>query len=298
MTLRLATRRSPLAIAQAESVAARLVGAGVDVELVEVVTRGDRDASAPLSEIGGEGAFVVEVQRAVLEGRADGAVHSAKDLPSTTPAGLVLSAVPERRDPADAMVGSTLDRLGPGATVATGSPRRRALVLSRRPDLRVVGLRGNMDRRLAAAGRDGVDAVVVATAALERLARVEEIAERLDPSWFTPQVGQGAIAIESREDDPATLHALGAIDDEAAHAAVTAERSFLAELAAGCNAPLGALARVEGGVVRLAGVMLALDGEASARGELAGTDPRAIGVALARHLRDDRGGAGLAGWAP
>lgn len=298
MTLRLATRRSPLAIAQAESVAARLVGAGYAAELVEVVTRGDREASAPIAQIGGEGAFAAEVQRAVLDGHADVAVHSAKDLPSLTPEGLTLAAVPERRDPADALVGSTLARLGPGATVATGSPRRRALLLSRRPDLRVVGLRGNMDRRLGAAGRDGVDAVVVAAAALERLARVEDVAERLDPAWFTPQVGQGAIAVEAREDDAPTRHALHAIDDATAHAAVAAERAFLAELGAGCSAPLGAYATLEGEVVRLSAVMLALDGEACARGELAGVDPRAVGAALARHLRDDRGGAGLAGWAP
>jgi hydroxymethylbilane synthase len=298
MTLRLATRRSPLAIAQAESVAARLVGAGHEVELVEVVTRGDRESSAPLSEIGGEGAFAAEVQAAVLAGRADAAVHSAKDLPSRSVEGLVLAAVPERRDPADALVGSTLDALAPGATVATGSARRRALLLSRRPDLRVVGLRGNMDRRLAAAQRDGVDAVVVAVAALERLGRVDAVAERLDPQWFTPQVGQGAIAVEARADDAATRRALAAIDDGPAHAAVVAERAFLAQLAAGCEAPVGALATLDGDVVRLAGVMLALDGDASARGQLMGVDPVAVGAALARHLRDDLGGAGLAGWAP
>ena len=298
MTLRLATRRSPLAIAQAESVAARLVGAGHEVELVEVVTRGDREPSAPLAEIGGDGVFVVEVQRALLEGRADVAVHSAKDLPSRCAPGLTLAAVPERRDPADALVGSTLAGLAVGATVATGSARRRALLLSRRPDLSVVGLRGNMDRRLAAAQRDGVDAVVVAVAALERLARVDAVAERLDPAWFVPQVGQGAIAVEAREGDEPTLRALAAIDDARAHAAVVAERAFLAELAAGCRAPVGAHATLDGDVVRIAGVMLALDGDASARAELVGADPGPAGVALARHLRDDLGGAGLAGWSP
>ncbi len=298
MTLRLATRRSPLAIAQAESVAARLVGAGHEVELVEVVTRGDREPDAPLSVIGGDGAFVAEVQRALLEGHADVAVHSAKDLPSRCPPGLVLAAVPERRDPADALVGSTLAGLAAGATVATGSARRRALLLSRRPDLSVVGLRGNMGRRLAAAQREGVDAVVVAVAALERLARVEAVAERLDPAWFIPQVGQGAIAVEAREGDEPTRRALAAIDDAHAHAAVAAERAFLAELGAGCEVPGGALATLDGDVVRIAGVMLALDGDASARAELVGADPGSAGVALARHLRDDLGGAGLAGWAP
>jgi hydroxymethylbilane synthase len=164
--LRLATRRSPLALAQAQFVQERLRRCGVESELVPIVTHGDRDHEAPLEAIGGRGVFAVEVQRAVLDGTADVAVHSAKDLPSATPAGLDLVCVPERRDAADVLVGRSLAGLGPGATVATGSPRRRALLLERRPDLRIVGLRGNMATRLALPGRDGVDAVVAAMAAL------------------------------------------------------------------------------------------------------------------------------------
>ena len=163
--LRLATRRSPLALVQAQFVQERLRQCGVESELVPIVTLGDRDHEAPLEAIGGRGVFAVEVQRAVLDGAADVAVHSAKDLPSTTPAGLDLVCVPERRDAADVLVGRSLAGLGPGATVATGSPRRRALLLERRPDLRIVGLRGNMATRLALPGRDGVDAVVAAMAA-------------------------------------------------------------------------------------------------------------------------------------
>ncbi len=290
MSLRLATRRSPLALAQADAVARRLGALGVTCSIVEVVTSGDRDATSALAAIGGQGVFALEVQRALLEGRADVAVHSAKDLPSASPDGLVLASVPERRDPADVLVGRTLAGLGPGATVATGSPRRRALLLERRPDLRVVGLRGNMATRLAAAGRDGVDAVVAAAAALERLGVSPASSERLDPGWFVPQVGQGALALEARDEDHATRETLARIDDGAAHRALLAERSFLAELGAGCAVPVGAYATSDGDVVEVAGVMLEADGARSARASRRGSDPVALGRDLARHLRDDLGG--------
>ncbi len=290
MSLRLATRRSPLALAQADAVARRLRAHGVECAIVEVVTGGDRDVTSALSALGGRGVFALEVQRAVLEGRADVAVHSAKDLPSASPEGLVLASVPERRDPVDVLVGRTLAGLGPGATVATGSPRRRALLLERRPDLRVVGLRGNMATRLAAAGRDGVDAVVAAAAALERLGVGPEVLERLDPTWFVPQVGQGALALEAREDDHDTRETLALIDDRAAHRALLAERSFLAELGAGCAVPVGAHATADADVLEIAGVMLDVDGARSARANRRGSDPIALGRDLARHLRDDLGG--------
>ncbi len=283
MSLRLATRRSPLALAQADAVARRLGALGVECAIVPVETSGDRDRTSALSALGGQGVFAVEVQRALVEARADVAVHSAKDLPSASPEGLVLSSVPERRDPADVLVGRTLAGLGPGASVATGSPRRRALLLERRPDLRVVGLRGNMATRLAAVGRDGVDAVIAAVAALERL----------DPTWFVPQVGQGALALEAREDDGATREVLAAIDDAAAHRALLAERAFLAELGAGCAVPVGAHATAHGDALELTGVMLDADGARSARASRRGADPVALGRDLARHLRDDLGGGAL-----
>ena len=167
--LRLATRQSPLALIQAESIRSRLAHCGVESELVHVETSGDRDRDVALSVLAGQGVFALEIQRAVIAGEADVAVHSAKDLPSETPEELALASVPERRDPADVLVGRSLAGLGPGATVATGSPRRRALLLERRPDLQVVELRGNMATRLGVAGHDGVDAIVAAAAALERL---------------------------------------------------------------------------------------------------------------------------------
>jgi hydroxymethylbilane synthase len=240
MTLRVATRRSPLALVQAHLVQRRLAEHGLESELVLVETRGDRDVTTDLATLGGQGVFAVEIQRAVLAGEADVAVHSAKDLPSVAPEGLTLASVPQRLDPRDVLVGRSLAGLGPGATVATGSPRRRALLLERRPDLQVVPLRGNMAKRLAQAGSNGVDAVVAAMAALERLDDAALVSERLDPRWFVPQVGQGALALEARSDDVATRAALAAINDPTALLAVTAERAFLEELGAGCSIPAGA----------------------------------------------------------
>ena len=275
---------------------ARLLAYGVAARLVEVETRGDRSQDVALTVIGGEGVFAVEVQLALARGDADVAVHSAKDLPSVTPQGLVLVGVSERADPADVLVGRSLAGLGPGATVATGSPRRRALLLERRPDLRVVGLRGNMARRLDSAGRDGVDAVVAAAAALGRLGWLDRVSERLDPDWFVPQVGQGAIALEAREDDAATIAALGPILEPAATSAVLAERSFLRELGTGCSIPAGAHAEVVDGVVTLRAVMLALDGSSSVRDVASGRDPEDLGRRVARRLRDELGGGALPGW--
>lgn len=293
--LRLGTRRSPLALVQAAYVASRLLAEGVETTVVEVETSGDRRRDEALSSLGGQGVFAVEIQRALLDGEVDVAVHSAKDLPSTSPEGLVLASVPERRDAADVLVGRALAGLGPGATVATGSPRRRALLLERRPDLNVVELRGNMATRLARAGRD-VDAVIAAAAALERLGESDLIAERLDPEWFVPQVGQGSLALEARDDDEVTRDLLALIDDPRSHEALRAERSFLRTLGAGCTVPAGAHARHVGGDISLSGVMLAADGSLSVRAVMSGSDPEALGASLATHLADEKQGRLLAGW--
>ncbi len=296
MKLRLATRRSPLALFQAHYVQRRLEAQGCASELVLVETKGDRESDVSLATLGGEGVFVVEIQRALLEHRADVAVHSAKDLPSVTPEGLTLVSVPERLDAADVLVGRSLAGLGPGATVATGSPRRRALLLERRPDLQVVGLRGNMATRLGAAGKNGVDAVVAAMAALERLDQRELVSERLDPTWFIPQVGQGALALEARTDDAATCAVLIDLNDDAALRALIAERSFLEELGAGCSIPGGAHATVDGTELTIRGVMIAPDGSKSVRAALTGNDAAVLGRDLARLLRDDQNGGALLGW--
>lgn len=258
--MRIATRGSPLALYQAHAVAARLPG---DTEIVVVKTEGDRRTEEPLTELGGRGVFTSEVQEAVLEGRADIAVHSAKDLPSAPELqapGLVLACIPERADARDCLVGSTLAALPHGATVGTGSVRREALLSHLRPDLTFVPLRGNIATRLARVGE--LDAVVGAVAALTRLELHDRIAEAFDPESFVPQVGQGAIAVECRRDDVATLDRLALVDDLDAHACVLAERSFLATLGGGCDAPVGAHATINQGVVTLVG-FLALDGKPS-----------------------------------
>ncbi|MFY9782666.1 MAG: hydroxymethylbilane synthase [Acidimicrobiales bacterium] len=296
MTLRLATRRSPLALIQSRYVQQRLDELGVESELVLIETRGDREKDTDIATLGGQGVFAVEIQRSLLWNEADVAVHSAKDLPSTTPEGLALASVPQRLDPADVLVGRSLAGLGPGATVATGSPRRRALLLERRPDLQIVPLRGNMATRLRVAGTNGVDAIVAAMAAIERLEDSELVSERLDPTWFVPQVGQGALALEARSEDSATRDVLSAINDESAFRAVEAERAFLEELGAGCSIPGGASAEVSGETVRLRGVMLAPDGTKSVRAELEGENPRSLGAQLARLLRDEKNGGALLGW--
>jgi hydroxymethylbilane synthase len=294
--LRLATRRSPLALVQASFVQRRLNDVGVSSVLVPLETRGDRSADVSLDELSAQGVFAVEIQRAVADGDADVAIHSAKDLPSTTPDGLTLTCVPQRLDAADALIGRSLAGLGPGATVATGSPRRRALLLERRPDLRVIGLRGNMATRFAAVNEPGVDAVVVAAAALARLGENDLVVERLDPEWFVPQVGQGALALEAREGDAATMELLAPLNDLDAMTALVAERAFLSELGAGCSVPCGAYATVAGDLITLRGVMLSVDGTSSVRDVVSGDDPLALGRALALELRDVRGGGALAGW--
>ena len=293
MTLRLATRRSPLALLQARYVAERLEAHGVDTVLVPIETSGDQNLTDPLSALGGQGIFAVEIQRAVLRGDADIAVHSAKDLPSVTPEGLALACVPERRDARDVLVGCSLADLAHGATVATGSPRRRALLLERRPDLNVVELRGNMASRLARAGQDGVNAVVAAAAALQRLEQESLIAEVLDPSWFIPQVGQGALALECRVDDSETIRLVGPLNNVDASLALEAERAFLRELGAGCSIPVGAHAAWREGVVHITGVMADPLGRRSVRHAVTDADPRVAGIALARYLRDDCGGGAL-----
>lgn len=283
--LRVATRGSELAMAQARGVVERL---GVDADLVVVTTTGDRRAEAPIHQIGGTGVFVKEVQDAVLTGAADLAVHSAKDLPSEPAPGLVLASVPERGDPRDALVGGTLDELATGARVGTGAVRRRAQLAFRRPDLTFGELRGNIGTRLDKAAQ--FDAVVVAAVALDRLGLAGRIAQRLDPGVMLPQVGQGAIAVECRVDDARVGDALAGIDDADAHAAVAAERAFLARLGGGCNLPCGALARVTNGRVVLEVLLASLDGRVVLRAHATGSDPDAVGAEAARVLLDDHGG--------
>jgi hydroxymethylbilane synthase len=264
------------------------------VEFVVVETSGDRRLDVPIWELGGQGVFVKEVQAAVLDGRADLAVHSAKDLPSSTAPGLVLASVPEREDPADALVGSTLAGLPAGARVATGSVRRRVQLAWLRPDLTFTGLRGNIGTRVAKAGPDQV--VVVAVAALRRLDLLDRADEVLDTAVMLPQVAQGALAVECRADDEAVIGLVGAIDDAVAHRAVRAERGFLARLGGGCDLPVGALAQDEpGGGLVIDAMVANADGRILLRAQRHGSrdDPAGLGAALADYLLHDCGGADL-----
>jgi hydroxymethylbilane synthase len=261
---------------------------------VIVSTTGDQRADVPIWTIGGTGVFVKEVQQAVLDGRADLAVHSAKDLPSETAAGLRLAAVPERADPRDALVGARLDDIPAGGRIGTGSVRRQAQLAALRPDLRFESLRGNIETRVSKAA--DFDAVVVAVAALERLGLAGRAAEVLDPSVMLPQVAQGALAVECREDDDETAERLQAIDDHAARRAVEAERAFLRRLGGGCDLPCGALAGVTGpggGVVAIDVLLATLDGKAVLRCHHEAADPEAAGAEAARILLDEQGGRQL-----
>jgi hydroxymethylbilane synthase len=283
--LRVATRGSALARWQAERVLQRL---GVGGELVIVTTTGDRDAHSPISALGGQGVFVKEVQAAVLDGAADVSVHSAKDLPSTTPPGLILACVPERADPRDALVGPALDALPTGARVATGSVRRRAQLAHLRPDLTFAELRGNVPTRVARAVDH--DAVVIALAALERLELVDGRVHALEPSQVLPQVAQGALAVECRADDDVTRALLCTIEEPAVRRTVDAERAFLAQLGGGCDVPVGALATIDGDLVALTVMLASLDGRVALRATARSVDPAEAGRDAARLLLDTYGG--------
>jgi hydroxymethylbilane synthase len=279
---------------QASLVADQLVSrTGVEVEQVIVETTGDRRRDVAISELGGQGVFVKEVQSAVLEGRADLAVHSAKDLPSVTGPGLLLACIPGRGDPRDAMVGSTLDELPTGSRVATGSVRRRAQLAWLRPDLTFASIRGNIGTRITRSAQH--DAVIVAAAALHRLGLDDRIAEILEPKVMLPQVGQGALAVECRVDDEETQGWLAALDDPSARRAVEAERAFLARLGGGCDLPVGAYATEHEGGLSIEGLLASLDGHVVLRDSMDGPsdDPARLGRALAEQLLLERGGAAL-----
>jgi hydroxymethylbilane synthase len=295
--LRIGTRSSPLALWQANHVADRLrpLASPRPVELVHVQTEGDRDQSASLAHIGGQGVFTKEIQRALLAGRVDVAVHSLKDLPTDPVAGLVLAAVPPRGPTGDVLVAprpTRFDDLPRGARVATGSLRRRAQLLHRRPDLRLEDIRGNVETRLRKLSEQGFDALILAQAGLERLGLAGVITEVLDPAWMLPAVGQGALGLECRADDLETCALLARLDDPPTRSAVEAERALLYHLGGGCQVPLGAAARVEGDRLVLRGAVLAADGSRRIAGEESGsaTEAAVVGERLAVRLRSQGAG--------
>ncbi|MEM9204509.1 MAG: hydroxymethylbilane synthase [Actinomycetota bacterium] len=290
--LRAATRGSALALWQTRHVAALL---GREVDEVVVSTVGDRNTDVPIHTMGGKGVFVKEVQAALLDGRADIAVHSGKDLPAITPPELMVVAVPARADARDALVGSTWETLPIGAKVATGSVRRRAQLAWHRPDLLFSELRGNISTRLERLESGGFDAIVMAAAALDRLdLALDTPVDRLDPSIMVPQVAQGALAIECRADDTPTIEALAAIQHHQTRRVFDAERAFLDELGGDCDLPAGAHGVLAGAdEIELVGMLSSLDGRVMIRERRSGADPDALGRGVARFLLDERGGTDL-----
>jgi hydroxymethylbilane synthase len=289
--LRIGTRGSRLALWQANHVAELLrpLAAPRPVALVEVQTAGDRIQDVALSRIGGDGLFTKEIQRALLSDAADLAVHSLKDLPTLPVDGLVLAAVPLRAATGDVFVSRrhrTFDALPSGAVVGTSSLRRRAQVLHHRPDLRLVDMRGNVETRLRKLEEQGLDAIILAQAGLERLGLGDAITEVLDPVWMLPAVGQGALGLECRAADRATRDLVEPLNHAPTRQAVLAERALLRALGGGCLVPIGALATVEGETLTLRGVVLPPDGTQRIEGKTTGTavGAEALGQRLAAEL--------------
>ena len=310
-SLTIGTRGSPLAVWQAECVAARLRARWPDLEccLERIRTTGDKILDIPLAELGGKALFVKEIEEALLSGRVDLAVHSMKDVPTELPAGLAIVAMPEREDPADVLIsrtGARLAALPRGARVGTSSLRRQAQLLRHRPDLTIVGLRGNLDTRIRKLGSEGLDAIILAAAGVKRLGLGHLVAESLPPEVLLPAVGQGALGIEvraeSREESGGAdvqrstfnvergtfnvQRAVTVLDHRETHLAVRAERAMLRRLGGGCQVPIAGWATVEGDTILLRGLIAGIDGRTLVRGDARGTtaDPDGLGAAMAEDL--------------
>jgi len=278
----IASRGSQLALWQARWVAAQLAGSGLECRIEIIKTTGDKITDVPLAKVGTKGLFTKEIEEALLDGRADLAVHSLKDLPTELPEGLVLAAVPEREDPRDAVVGKTLAALPRGARVGTSSLRRAAQLRQLRPDLLVESVRGNLDTRLRKLDEGQYDAILLAAAGLKRLGWGDRIAEILSPEQMCPAVGQGALAIETR----AGFEGANILDHRPTHAAVLAERGVLGALGGGCQVPIGAYATVNEDRVHILAIVAAPDGTQVIRAETEGpiAEAQELGARLAADL--------------
>lgn len=289
--IRIATRKSALALWQAEFVQDALIKAhpGLQVELVPMTTQGDRILDTPLAKIGGKGLFIKELEVAMQEGRADIAVHSMKDVPVEFPEGFGLHAICQREDPLDAFVSnqfSHLDELPQGAVVGTSSLRRQCQLKSRRPDLQIRDLRGNVNTRLAKLDNGDYDAIILAAAGLIRLGMQPRIRHRIDAGQSLPAVGQGAVGIECRNDDAELIGLLAPLNHADTATRVAAERALNATLQGGCQVPIGSFAELQGEQLWLRGLVGALDGSQIIQGEMRGhrDEAQAMGKALAEEL--------------
>ena len=260
--IRIGTRQSPLALWQANYIADALTRYGYQVELVKITTTGDV-TTTPLGQSGGVGLFTKEIQRALLDGRCDVAVHSLKDLPTEPIEGLTLAAVPPREDPSDCLIASSsakLNDLPSGSRIGTGSPRRRAQLLHLRPDLNILDIRGNVETRLAKLAQGSYDAIILAFAGLHRLNFEDNITEKLSHEQMLPAVGQAALGLETRSQDPIAIEAVRNLNDPVTLACVRAERGLLRALRAGCLAPVAAHATEREGQLRMRAQVYSADG--------------------------------------
>lgn len=290
-TLRIATRKSPLAMWQAEHIKSRLMAAheGLNVELVTFTTQGDKILDTPLAKIGGKGLFVKELEVAILEGNADVAAHSIKDVPVEFPEGLFLSTILEREEPSDAFVSNTassIQQLPEGAVVGTCSLRRRSQLLSKRPDLKIKDLRGNVNSRLQKLDNGDYDAIILACAGLIRLKMEDRIKQRISSSWILPAVGQGAVGIEARENDKETLDLLAVLHHDDTADRVIAERALNKKLEGGCQVPIASYATLDGDTLHLQALVGEPDGSEIVQGDISGhrSDAEHLGTKLAADL--------------
>ena len=296
-TLKIATRQSPLALWQAEHIRARLQELHPDltVELVKFVTQGDKILDTPLAKIGGKGLFVKELEAALLDGRADLAVHSMKDVPMALPEGLTLAVICEREDPFDAFVSNQFEKfadLPQGAKVGTSSLRRKSQILKQRPDLQIIDLRGNVGTRLAKLDEGQYDAIILASAGLKRLGLSERIRHCLTPDISLPAVGQGALGLECRAADQDVLALIQPLLHEETDVCVRAERAFNAYLGGGCQVPIAGYATLQNGQIHIEGRVGSADGQTLLRAELTdeANNAQQLGENLARNLLDQGAG--------
>ncbi len=292
-TVRIGTRGSPLALWQARWVQSRLEQhhPGLEVTLVPIKTQGDKILDVPLARVGGKGLFVKELEDALLDGRADLAVHSMKDMPTGLPTGLTLGPILERHDPRDAFLSlhhAALDRLPEGARVGSSSLRRQSQVLARRPDLEVISLRGNIGTRIARLEAGDFDAILLAAAGVQRMALTAHVKEYLEPERMLPAIGQGAVGIELRQEDPRVAALVAPLDHPPTRLRVLAERAFLTTLEGGCQVPIAGHAVLDGDRLILEGLVAGLAGRPLLRACHSGPlgEPEALGRQLARQLLD------------
>jgi hydroxymethylbilane synthase len=278
------SRGSQLALWQAHHISSCLQKLGVETRLEIIKTTGDKITDVPLAQVGGKGLFTKEIEESLLAGSVDLAVHSLKDMPTALPAGLTLAAIPEREDPRDALIGKPLDELRPGSKVGTSSLRRATQLQALGRGLVIENLRGNVDTRLRKLDDGHYDAIVLAAAGLRRLGWADRIRELIDPDVMCPAAGQGALAIETRDDGGAAFQIAGELNHAATQAAVTAERSLLETLEGGCQVPIGAYAHFEGPLLHLIAVVASPDGSRIMRDRASGSDPVTLGRELGERL--------------